>query len=527
MARDLDEDVALRRVLEGTAEEIGRRFFGALVESLAGALGMHAAMVTEYLPERGRARTLGVVAGGQRLADYEYDVGGTPCGVVLRGAQYVHCAADAQTAFPTDADLQKLGVVSYMGVPLHDPGGGVLGHLAVMDTAPMTEEPRHLALFHLFARRAASELQRLRADAATVSDAGRDVERLAAELRSHEAYARGEIVGRSAALDAVLRDLAQVAPTDATVLVLGETGTGKELIARAVHEQSARRQKPFVTVNCAAIAPALIESELFGHEQGAFTGATRTRDGRFALADGGTIFLDEIGELPLELQPKLLRVLQQGELERVGGSTCRTVDVRVVAATNRDLEGAVARGEFRADLFHRLHVFPLRLPPLRERGDDVVLLANAFAAALAKRLGRRLRPLDAADAARLRAHTWPGNVRELQNVIERAVIRAVDGRLDLGRELPGQGEAASRAGAAAATDARPSPPASGTSAAAADERIRTVHELVALERANILRALDAAEWRVSGERGAARLLEVHPSTLSSRMKALGIRRPRS
>jgi len=525
MTRDLDEDAALRRVLEGTAEEIGRGFFGALVESLASALGMHAAMVTEYLPARGRARTLGVVAGGRRLDDYEYDVGGTPCGVVLRGAQYVHCAADAQAAFPTDDDLRRLGVVSYMGVPLQDAGGRVLGHLAVMDTAPMTEEPRHLALFHLFARRAASELQRLGADAATTPDS-RDVERLAADLRSDAAYAGGEIVGRSPALRAALGDLAQVAPTDATVLILGETGTGKELVARAVHEQSPRRAKPFVTVNCAAIAPALIESELFGHEQGAFTGATRKRDGRFALADGGTIFLDEIGELPLELQPKLLRVLQQGELERVGGSATRTVDVRIVAATNRDLEAAVGRGEFRADLFHRLHVFPLRLPPLRERGDDVVLLANAFVSALAKRLGRRVRPLDAAEAARLRAHAWPGNVRELQNVIERAVIRAVDGRLDLARELPGAGggQAGASPHAGGAPAAARDQPAAG---AAADERIRTVRELVELERANILRALDAAEWRVSGERGAARLLDVHPSTLSSRMKALGIRRPQS
>jgi len=297
-----------------------------------------------------------------------------------------------------------------MGVPLHDVDGRVLGHLAVMDTAPMTEEPRHLALFHLFARRAAGELERLRSEAAargSVEDETRALESMAAELRRDQAYGDGELVGRSVALQAVLREVAQVAPTDATVLVLGETGTGKELIARAVHDRSPRRQKPFVTVNCAAIAPALIESELFGHEQGAFTGATRRRDGRFALADGGTIFLDEIGELPLELQPKLLRVLQEGELERVGSAVRRTVDVRVVAATNRDLEAAVARGEFRADLFHRLYVFLLRLPPLRERDDDVVLLANVFAATLAKRLGRGVRPLDAEDARRLRVHpSW-------------------------------------------------------------------------------------------------------------------------
>jgi transcriptional regulator with GAF, ATPase, and Fis domain len=528
--KDLDENSALRSVLEGTARETGRPFFAALVEHLARALGMYAAMVTEYVPATGRAHTLGFFVGDERIEHHEYDVAGTPCGVVLRGAQYVHCATDAQAAFPTDDDLRRLGVVSYMGVPLHDDQGRVLGHLAVMDQAPMTEEPRHLALFHLFARRAATELQRLQVEAVSREreqpferrvggvrehdereESARSIASLAADFLSAEPYALTdtEILGRSPALRGVLRAVQEVAPTDATVLILGETGTGKELIARAVHEGSARHARPFVKVNCAAIAPTLIESELFGHEQGAFTGATRRREGRFAMANGGTILLDEVGELPLDLQAKLLRVLQEGEIERVGSSATQRVDVRVVAATNRDLEASTTRGEFREDLFYRLNVFPIRVPPLRERGDDVMLLATAFAARVAARLGRRIQPLGDASIRRLQTHPWPGYVRELQNVIERAVISARDGHLDFDRALGDRG---------VGTTPVASP------ADAGDERIRTVHELRELERANIVRALDAAEWRVSGAQGAATLLGMHPSTLSSRMKSLGIRR---
>ena len=272
-------------------------------------------------------------------------------------------------------------------------------------------------------------------------EAERRIRSLTAEaeyLREELAAEHGfdEILGRSPALRRALQSVAQVAATDATVLLLGETGTGKELVARAIHDRSARRDRPLVKVNCAAIPATLIESEFFGHERGAFTGATQRREGRFALADGGTIFLDEIGELPLELQAKLLRVLQEGEFEPVGGSRTRKVDVRVVAATNRDLERAAREGLFREDLYYRLSVFPIQLPPLRERGDDVVLLATAMAEKLARSLGRRIAPPDAADAAALRSYAWPGNVRELRNVVERAIITSTDGRLHLERALP-------------------------------------------------------------------------------------------
>jgi PAS domain S-box-containing protein len=356
-------------------------------------------------------------------------------------------------------------------------------------------------------------------------EAEREIAYLRDEIRELQGF--DEIVGQSAALERVLRQVRQVAGTDSTVLIQGETGTGKELIARAIHAAGNRSERPFVTVNCAAIPATLIESELFGHEKGAFTGATQKRDGRFALAEGGTLFLDEIGELSPDLQSKLLRVLQEGEFEPVGSSQTRTVDVRVVAATNRDLPQAVADGGFREDLFYRLNVFPITLPPLRERPDDIPLLAERFARRFAQRMGRGVEPLSAAAVRRLQAYHWPGNVRELENVMERAVITAEGGRLDitralpeaeLGRAAPGPRAAASEPGGAAAPT--PASPERGVP-------VRTVDEMRQLERANLMRALEAAGWKVAGQSGAAQLLGMRPSTLTSRMKALGIERPRS
>ncbi|HEU5283402.1 MAG TPA: sigma 54-interacting transcriptional regulator, partial [Burkholderiales bacterium] len=331
--------------------------------------------------------------------------------------------------------------------------------------------------------------------------------------RRHEPEARPRdfrgIVGRSPALLAVLRDVRLVAVTDTTVLVTGESGTGKELIARAIHESSGRRERPMVRVNCAAMPASLMESELFGHERGAFTGATARREGRFALADGGSIFLDEIGELPLELQAKLLRVLQEGEFEPVGTSRTRKVDVRVIAATNRDLEDEVRAGRFREDLYYRLNVFPVRVPALRERLDDIPPLVEAFLERLAKRLGRSFDAPDGEALRCLRAHTWPGNVRELQNVAERAAISAGGGRLDFARALP-----ALRAD-------QPAGVAEG-----ARGRVLTMRELQQIERNNLMLALELTGWRVSGDAGAAQLLGINASTLASRIKALGLQRQR-
>jgi transcriptional regulator with GAF, ATPase, and Fis domain len=321
-----------------------------------------------------------------------------------------------------------------------------------------------------------------------------------------------EIIGRSKPLLRVLHDVKQVADADATVLIFGKTGTGKELIARAIHAASQRRDKPFIKVNCPAIPATLIESEFFGHERGAFTGATRKRDGRFALADGGTIFLDEIGELPLDLQVKLLRLLQEGEFEPVGSSRTRKVNVRVLAATNRDLHQSAQNGEFREDLYYRLNVFPIEVPSLRDRGNDITLLASAFAKRFAQKMGRTIEPLSQECIRRLGAYSWPGNVRELANVIERAVITSRDGRLNLDRALPETAKDAASAKAISRTEEM-------------TEQIRTAQELHALERDNLLRALETAGWRVAGKNGAARLLGINASTLSSRMKALGIKRP--
>jgi PAS domain S-box-containing protein len=336
-----------------------------------------------------------------------------------------------------------------------------------------------------------------------------ETERLREEIRSLSNVEN--IIGTSLALMRVLKEVDQVAATDATVLISGETGTGKELIARAIHDNSLRRRQPMVCVNCAAIAEGLMESEFFGHEKGAFTGATQKREGRFGLADGGSILLDEVAELPPDLQAKLLRILQEGEFEPVGSAKTRRVDVRVIAATNRDLKAEVSAGRFREDLYFRLSVFPLELPPLRERGDDVILLTAAFAEKAARRMGRKIDPLSPADQERLKRYDWPGNVRELQNVVERAVITATGGQLNLDRALP---ETAGREPSAGRREAQSHSPA-----------ILTADQMQSLERENFLRAMTLTGWRVSGKNGAARLLGIPPSTLNSRLKSLGLKRP--
>jgi PAS domain S-box-containing protein len=633
---NLNEETALRSILEGTATETGERFFKALVEKLSKALNTHAAWVTEYFPESRRMKALAFYLNGAFLKDWEMDLAGTPCEHVIDQARLIHFPDNLLNLFPIDPDITSLKAASYMGIPLTDTSGKILGHLAVIDLQPMPAEPRVEAIFRIFASRAAAELQRLQAEAATrereqklrrlvdsamdaiieldeqlqvtrINPAAENVfqcqptdligkdfyhslaqndqeklqilindlktkpegqrslwipgglnalqtdgtefpaeatlsqfqmagksfytlilrnvnERLEAEqkIRSltieteflkeelHDLQHFGEILGNSPALMRVLRDIQQVADTEATVLILGETGTGKEVMARAIHANSRRRDHPFVKVNCAAIPATLIESEFFGHEQGAFTGATKKREGRFSMADGGTIFLDEIGELPLDLQGKLLRVLQEGEFEPVGSSHTTKVNVRVLAATNRDLQKEAKNGAFREDLFYRLNVFPIHLPPLRERGEDMVLLANTFVQHFSQRMGRAVAPLSPDALRRLTSYQWPGNVRELQNVIERAVITAKNGQLNLDRAIPDMEEAS------------PSPRPLEEQETA--PHIRTIQELQNLERQNIRLALEQTGWKVSGEEGAAKLLGMKSSTLASRMKALGITR---
>jgi formate hydrogenlyase transcriptional activator len=406
---------------------------------------------------------------------------------------------------------------------------GVLGLAAPAFTRDEPPAPADLQRLRIFAAHAAIGINTARLYEASRHDRRRlrdltegwsDLREAVTEPRAetNRAHHFGKIVGQSPALKEVVRAVEQVANADLTVLLLGETGTGKELVAHALHERSTRAARPFVPVNCAALPETLVESELFGHERGAFTGAVARKPGRFEQADHGTILLDEVGDLPADAQAKLLRVLEDGVVQRVGGTACTRVDARVIAATNRDLAACVAAGRLRADLYYRLSVFPIVLPPLRERREDIPLLVRHFVAQFGHRLGRRITRIEDRVWDRLQSHDWPGNVRELQNVIERAIILAPDNvlrcdaiRLDPVSQLappsiappqpemavPARSDSASKPGSLTFSDA---------------------------ERRAIVDALRRARGRVSGPAGAAALLGLKPTTLHAKMKKLGISR---
>ena len=529
VVRDITErkraEQALEDLVAGTAV-IGEEFFPAYVRHVAAALDVHCATVAELADDQNsRLRTLAVWVGKGWAENYEYDVVHAPCGEVVREGKLFYCGERVQEMFPQCSSLADLNAVSYIGAPLFNSAGRLIGNLCIIDSKPLDNEQRAKSILEIFAARAAAEIERKRAeDSLRESDeelkrALTEVERLKERLEAENVYLRtevsgvhryGELIGQGEGVLKVIRQVNQVAETDMTVLILGETGTGKELVARAVHGQSGRRERPLVKVNCSALPGELIESELFGHEKGAFTGATGRQVGRFELADGGTIFLDEVGDLPLKLQAKLLRVLQEGEFERLGSGKTIKVDVRVIAATNRNLVEGMQRGSFRPDLYYRLNVYPIGLPPLRERREDIGLLAEVFLREASRRLGRLFDPISEEVLESLRRYEWPGNIRELQNVIERAAVVSIGRRFQLPEGWAISLGPLSLTEAAEIRRGIESPPREAT--------------LEELERSHILQALQQTGWRVEGPKGAAAIVGLNPSTLRSRMHKLGIRR---
>jgi PAS domain S-box-containing protein len=637
-----EELTALRAIVEAASYGSGEEYFQAMVRNLARVVDTRWAFVAQFAsPENHtRARTIAFWAKDRIADNFEWTLAGTPCEDVVHG-NLCHHSSGVRQKFPDDPYPRAWGIESFLGVPLCDSEGTVLGHLAAFDDRPMPEEPRKLLTFRIFAKHAAAELVHLRLErqlrdseerlrdlyeeapiayvqedleshfisanraaqrilgikpeevAGTVGlslvpdrpDAQRIArEQFAMQIRGTETrgvvvelrrkdngkpvwieiwakpesggkYTRTmfldvtdrvlmeqekarlaaeniylqeeikavhnfeEIIGQSPPLLDALEKVNRVAKTDATVLITGETGTGKELIARAIHSASNRRDKPLIKVNCAALPAGLVESELFGHEKGAFSGAISRRVGRFELAHGGTIFLDEVGEVSVDVQVKLLRVLQEREFERVGGTQSTKVDVRVIAATNRDLVKSIGAGKFRDDLYYRLNVFPIALPPLRDRAGDVPLLTHHLVARFAARIGVRIESVAKATMDRLERYSWPGNIRELENVLERAVILSNGPTLEIDPEVFTSATASRSANAGPLT-------ASGSEnteqAASGDGPSPPLESLASNMRNHIQAALEQSAWVIDGPRGAAKILGLHPNTLRSRMKKLGI-----
>lgn len=610
----LSELPVLRAIVEGTAQATGEDFFQLLVENLSVATGAANAFIAQFADEKTRVRTLAFWMEGQIIDNQEWELAGTPCEDVIKG-KFCHYPSDVWKLFP-----KSQGVESFLGVPLKDVDGNVLGHLAIFDYKAMPEQPQLLYTFKIFAARATAELRRIQAvnqlrfseerfrdlfEAAPIAyihedfesrfisanraarqilgitpeqvpsmvwfslvpdtvDAQRRVkeaytalqngtdtavilelrrkdnskpiwvqwwskpdsdglyrrtmfiditeqvlmEQEQARLKAQNLYLQeeiksahnfDEIIGHSPVIKTLLTQVQRVAMTDVSVLIQGESGTGKELIARAIHSASPRKNNPLIKVNCAALPSGLVESELFGHEKGAFTGAIAKRIGRFELANGGTLFLDEIGEIPLEVQVKLLRVLQEREFERVGGQTPIKVDVRIIAATNRNLLHEVSEKNFREDLFYRLNVFPLTTPPLRERLDDIPQLVNFMIEKFAPKIGKKLEGMSAKSMQRLKAYGWPGNIRELENVIERAIILADGSVLDVDPEQ--------------LSIVAESPVKLAQRSDASLDKVTSEYIKLVLEQTH---------WIIEGPKGAARILNMQPSTLRYRMKKLDI-----
>ena len=521
MVRDVTDrhlaEETFRSIVIGTASATGSDFFPSLVRHMANALRVRYAFITDCDDQK-HAKAIAVWKGTDFGDNFEFDIADTPCEKVLHG-EVCHYREDVPRLFPLDTGLAEWGVESYLGVPMLDRNSRVIGHIAILDDKPMDRDARAIDLVKIFAARAAAELKRQRAEN-DLQAALEQVRALQKKLEAENVYLQEEIsrehnfeeiVGNSKPLVEVLHRVETVAPTDSTVLIMGETGCGKELIARAIHSRSKRSHRPLVKLNCGAIPTGLVESELFGHMKGAFTGALERRTGRFELADGGTLFLDEVSELPLETQVKLLRVLQEHEFEPLGSSRTLKVNVRIIAASNRDLDKAVQEGRFRADLYYRLNVLPIVLPPLRQRRSDIPLLTAFFVERFARQFGKQITGIAQDTMDVLSRYEWPGNIRELQNVIERAVVLAQGQVLKLGADMLPVGSTGEERLADLSNTGLEGP--------------RSTLEEV--EKRHIVSVLETTSWVIEGERGAAKILDLHPNTLRSRMKKLGIDRTTS
>lgn len=626
-----------KEVFDNLSELKGEAWFKALVNRLAVSLRVSTAWVSEYRNVSDTLNTLSFIHNSKFYGDISYSSRATVCGQVLDDRSLLSVEKQVLDEYPqSKAYLKRFKSQAYLGAPLHDLDGKLIGVIAIAHTHDIEFEEKTLDVFRLFADKVAVALQKHRreeearnkelqlkglidgiqdllinfdkdGDVIMTNTAARnhllwnqkevdrpsiygfldkkdrsDVDRMIyklsksteqdsflyfpegfqvlsasgetlevegtlnryelngkwyftmvlrsmlqkiqaeQELRSlvdrtqylqqelEEVKVTSQLIGESEPVKMLWQDIYMVAHTDATVLVFGETGTGKELVSRQIHQISNRKSKPLVSINCGAIPANLVESELFGHVKGAFTGAVADRKGRFELADGGTVFLDEIGELPLEMQVKLLRVIQEQEFEPVGSDKTIKTDVRIVAATNRNLKELVRKGEFREDLYYRLNVFPIEVPALRDREDDVLTLTRNFIQKFEARMGRKMNELSVVQKKVLKSYHWPGNVRELQNIIERAIIVSKDGHLDLAKVL-------------GLDNGKPEQIMSEDKLLAED-KVLTKEEMLAFERRNIIKALKYCHGKVSGKGGAAELMNMAPTTLSSRISALGIRK---
>ncbi len=475
-------------LIRKTSTVTGKDFFTALVKNISEILDVNYVFISKCLnKEKTRVKTLAFWEKNKYADDLEYDLDGTPCKNVISGEFCFH-DKDVVDLYPNDEDLINYDAKGYLGVPIYNSKNIVIGHLAIFHDDSFKDISKYFSVLKIFALRASTEMERIETEESLrrshdkLQGAFDEIKKLHGMLEKENISLKEEIktvhnfeeiVGNGEGLKNVIEQAQVVANTDATVLLRGETGTGKELIARYIHISSKRSDRSLIKINCPAIPSGLIESELFGHEKGAFTGALTQKIGKFELADNGTIFLDELGDLPLDAQAKLLRILQEQEFERVGGTKTHKINVRVIAATNRNLEEDVKEGKFRQDLYYRLNVFPIVLPPLRERINDLLPLSIYFMKKYSDRIGKKFNKINDESVKKLKGYNWPGNIRELENIIERAVILCNDEFLNITENLI----------------------SSFNTQNLEDYNVTALEEV---ERNHIIKILDMTNWQVNG-----------------------------